>query len=234
MVKNEEYSNRKKWQFLLWALTIILIFSIGGSFFYLNFPSVNSTSKGTKAKEKDYLREGKKYLREGQFIKAIELFEKAIKVYPKNEEALYLLAQANESIGKNKPAIEYYRRAIQINPKKADYHYNLAINLKFLKEYEQALQELKKAIQLNTSLIGAKLVMAEIFTELKRYDEAIKTYNEILKEEPFGLRIDEIYVSLGKNYQLNNNLEQAKKSWQEALKVNPQNSEAKELLAKNP
>lgn len=233
MVKSADSDYQRLWPKRLIFLVIILIFSLGSVFFYINFKDDLKVLNRGNLKADNLLKEGKSFLREGKYVKAADKFESYLKKNPKSEEANFLLAQSYESIGKTKLAIEKYRKAISINPDKAEYYYYLAINLNAIKEYRPALNELKKSISINNEMTGAKIIMAEIYTELDDFDEAVKIYKQIIKEKPYGINLDQIYVELGRNYLFIKNTDQAKKSWQEALRINPQNLEAKELLAKN-
>lgn len=173
---------------------------------------------------------GYEQFRKGNLKEAAAKLKEAVRENPKDAEAHYRLGLAYEGLGKLEPAIKAYEEAVKLDPDKASYHYNLAVLYRVKRETDQAISHLKKALELDPKLTGARLVLARTYSSNKQYDEAISHYQRVIKAKPYGVNLSQIHLELGMAYLSKGEKEKAKKELETALKINPKNSMAKELL----
>ncbi len=155
-------------------------------------------------KAKDLIDQGIKYYNFGQYDTAIREFQKAIESDPKSVKAHLYLAWAYEKQGEKEKAIGEYQKITEIDPNHLDAHYQLGIYYDRVGKKKEAIKEYEKVLSLKPRKERLETISPVLYTFY--YKEGMKSYN-------------------GKRYQ------EAKESFQKALKVKPDDSDATEMLS---
>ncbi|MFP4467037.1 MAG: tetratricopeptide repeat protein [Candidatus Goldiibacteriota bacterium] len=200
------------------------------------------------------------YHRRNNSAKAIENFREVVKVNPENFNIQYLLGLNYFKEKEYDRMISAYRKAIMINPDFADAHYNLGMAYYYRNLYKEAIEELETAKKLNPSDASVYSLLAqtkdtaydyymsrgstslteenypaakenfELALEVKPRDSQAISYLENVKE----MIKKEIPVKLEQareNYKADNHAE-SYSLWNYVLKMDPDNSRAREGLKK--
>lgn len=192
--------------------------------------------------------------------KAIENFKEVVKVNPENFNVQYLLGLNYFKKKEYDKMITAYKKAIAINPAFADAHYNLGMAYYYRNMYKEAIEELETAKKLNPGDSSTFSLLAQVKTT--GYDYYLSSGTTYLTEEDYLKAKEQFALALAvkpgdaeaQKYlsSVNENisrqvpvyLEKAKKAfeagsvgeaynaWYYVLQVNPENSEAKEGMAK--
>ncbi|HEA46961.1 MAG TPA: tetratricopeptide repeat protein [bacterium] len=158
----------------------------------------------TTGKAKDLLDRGVKYYNFGQYKAAIREFQKAIEREPQSLDAHLYLAYAYEKQGEKEKAIGEYQKITEIDPNHLDAHYQLGVYYDRTGKKDEAIKEYEKVLSLKPSKEKLEKISPVLYAFY--YGQGIKSYNK-------------------KKYQ------EAKESFQEALKVKPGDSHATEMLS---
>lgn len=118
--------------------------------------------------------------------------------------------------------------AIQRNPGSFDAVFQLGRLLTFQKDYTAAIQRYERALELNPSSADALFNLGYIYLVSRDYDKAVQYYESCLALSP-PYR-DEVLTNLGLGHLKKANLAEARKLFEEALKVNPDNQVARGYL----
>jgi tetratricopeptide (TPR) repeat protein len=186
---------------------------------------------------KPYLLMGRAYLVSDKLTEAIDAYENALKITPNDRQALEGLIGA-------------WRRVVDIAPNEANNLLGLASVLFRAGFNEEAKVFVMKAKSIDPNnkeadklLANSKVVAeeAEIYRVAERaleaqnkgdYDQAIDLYNIAIKKLPPKPENSNVYFNMGLAYQSNNQPTQARQSFQQALKFNPNNKEAQVAIEK--
>jgi len=155
-------------------------------------------------KAKDLTDQGINYYNFGQYDAAIREFQKAIKIEPQSLDAHLYLAWAYEKQGKKEKAIGEYQKITEIDPNHLDAHYWLGIYYDSIGKKAEAIKEYEKVLSLNPRKEKLEIISPVLYAFY--YEQGVKSYNR-------------------RKYQ------EAKESFQKALKVKPGDSEATEMLS---
>jgi len=155
-------------------------------------------------KAEDLIDQGIGYYNFGQYDAAIRKFRKAIESDPKSVEAHLYLAWAHEKQGEKEKAIGEYQKITEIDPKHLDAHYQLGIYYDRVGKKKEAIKEYEKVLSLKPRKERLEKISPVLYAFY--YEQGMKSYNR-------------------KRYQA------AKESFQKALKVKPDDSDATEMLS---
>ncbi|MEO7990698.1 MAG: tetratricopeptide repeat protein [Chryseolinea sp.] len=176
-----------------------------------------------------YLYNGDKLFAKDQFKEALTLFEKGI-AFTNGDTVFYQYAGYAAYNGDDRAkAVDYLRKYVEKGGRQG-----AAMTMAPLLEYEdknfeQALTDARAVLKVIPTQKDMKIVELNSLIELKRYDEASKLIETKLAQNPNDAQ--ENYL-LG---MLNNELgkeEEAKKSFENALKADPKHFESALALAK--
>ena len=173
---------------------------------------------------------GDKILSWGDLPGACRNYRLGLKTEPLNANLLNSLGVCLAEQGRTKAAINAFSRAAGTSPENFMALYNLG-GVFFQKgDLRSAEKALKKACALKPGDIRLAGRMAEVLIESNRAKEALDVLS------PFVDRPDQpvsgaIFRILGKAYRVLNQWQEAKTSWQQAIKINHEDSEAMALLA---
>jgi Tfp pilus assembly protein PilF len=173
---------------------------------------------------------GDKILSWGDLPGACRNYRFGLKAKPLNANLLNSLGVCLAEQGRTKAAINAFSRAAGTSSENFMALYNLG-GVFFQKgDLRSAEKVLKKACSLKPGDIRLAGRMAEVLIESNRAKEALDVLS------PFVDRPDQpvpgaIFRILGKAYRILNRWQEAKASWQQAIKINHEDSEAMALLA---
>lgn len=127
---------------------------------------------------------GRLFLKKGDPKKARDFFEKAIEQNKLDVSSYHYLGQIYFRLGKTKMAIENYSRAMAISPRHSDRALSFAKILLKKKQKEEAEKVLRLVLRNNPNDIDFKEDIGDTCSEHGLYDVAVKTYREVLKDDP--------------------------------------------------
>ncbi|MGE0133361.1 MAG: tetratricopeptide repeat protein [Blastocatellales bacterium] len=202
------------------------------------------------------------HYRAGQFVKAIEVFERFLQQRPDSLQARQLYGLSLATLGRHEEAIRQLEPTLDAAPPDAAVLYNLgmaylrlgkagfratlerlasfpaglpALHLlqgqAFLRdqEYEQSLEELNAAAKLNSDLPRLHYSLGLTHLKLGRNKEALAAFEEERKRQP-GDYSTLYYVAYLQEAE--GQPDAAKRTLDEALKLQPESIEANALLSK--
>jgi len=151
---------------------------------------------------------------------------------PDDSQAWYFLAltyeQENDILG----AIGVYEEILKNDPRDFEAQFHIG-RLQLKKDdLEAAAESFAKSLTLNSDFSAARVALAEVEGDLGNLDKAIKLYFEVIEMRPMGVHLDAIRVPLAKLLAEVGQPENAAIQLNKALAENPENVEAKALLAK--
>ncbi|MDX1921053.1 MAG: tetratricopeptide repeat protein [Candidatus Caenarcaniphilales bacterium] len=194
---------------------------------------INSNPKDPKP----HILFGRAYLKKDKYPEAIDSFEKALAANSKEREALEGLVSA-------------WRKVEEIAPKEVDNLIGLGNSLLRAGYSQEATTYLQKAKALDPNNKDIDKVMAstkateeqaELYRVAERglkaqqegkYDQAIDLYQIALRKLPPGPESSNIYYNLGAAYQAKGQTTEAINAYNQAVKFNPTNDDAKKAIEK--
>ena len=130
-------------------------------------------------------------------VESENAFKKALAIDPENEDALTGLAQVYLDLGDNTSASALIKKLADKSPSQRSLR-ALANAYEQMKEYALAADALNRAVEMNppdASDLKHELAQDQVFA--KQYDAALKTYQELVEDEPSDaqalLRMSQIY-----------------------------------------
>lgn len=153
---------------------------------------------------------------------AIKLCKKAIALDESQDVPYSLLGHIYAMMRQYDNAIEEGQRAIDLNPNSADAYFFLGTSLKYAGRPEEAIDSIKKALRLSpfppTGFIRG---LGTAYIEAGRYGEAITEFKKCIKRVPNDIMAHE---ALALTYALDGRYEEARETWSEVLKIDPEDS----------
>lgn len=168
-----------------------------------------------------YTNLGETHKRLGNIEKAIYNLRLAIQINPEFAGAKYNLGNILKSQKNFGEAIQLYQQAIQLNPDDEQSYYNLANTFFEIGEYNHAIQCYNQTLRINNDMYEAHYNLANTLHELKRWDEAIVHSKEIIRLKP---DYKDAYKLIGIALETNAKDQAAKKYYQTALQLEPENT----------
>ncbi len=164
----------------------------------------------------------------GRKIEAEEHYEKEIKLNPKDVDFHNNYALLLVELGKTSEAIQHYKKAIELNPKYIRAHNNYATLLREKAMFSEAEKEVRTALQIYPENPYAFGTYGDILADEDYLEEAIEKYREAIKnsDSMAGPTIAEIHNNLGWAYAHLEKYNRARKEFEEANKLDPQNVKA--------
>jgi putative PEP-CTERM system TPR-repeat lipoprotein len=157
-------------------------------------------------------------LKGGHAAKAVEALDPALKDYPQDVAVLTLAGEANMQAKAFSKATEYFEKASALDPKAAALHTELGLSKLGLGKSADAISELETAVEMDNKSPKAGILLVMTHVRLKEYDKALEAANALEKEQPKNPLIQNLKggIYLGKN-----DFENARKSFQDALTIQP-------------
>ncbi len=177
-----------------------------------------------------YLNEGASYYQEEDLEGALGSFEKAQLVQPTDTTAFFYGAFAANSLENYDKALTYFQKYIDLGGMSSDAYLSMInINSGPKENKEEALKLVRLAKEKYPKNVDLPKVEIGLLIDLKRIDEAKSGLESAIAKEP-GNKILHFYLGYA-NSSLNLT-DQAKKNYEDALKIDPQYFEAQVYLAK--
>lgn len=156
---------------------------------------------------------------------AEEHYKQAIKADPKNANAHNNYANLLHEQKRNDLAEKHYKLAIEADPKNADAHNNYANLLREKSMFLDAEKEVRNALQIQPNYSYALGTYGDILADEDYLEEAIEKYHEAIKysDSMAYMAKAEIHNNLGWVYANLEQYDRAKKKFEEAHKLDPQN-----------
>ncbi|HUS86049.1 MAG TPA: alpha/beta hydrolase-fold protein [Bacteroidales bacterium] len=188
---------------------------------------------------------GDKLKRTGNMEETRRIFEYILELYPRSLDGLFQVAELNLSSGRYEDAKRYYAEFLKIRPQEAMIQYRLKsveniINLSAAYEIEQAIlsegltsgqkvfQKLKSDTQTQRYFNENEFIqMGYRFLNLNRFNEAIEIF--IMSGELYPESYN-TWDSLGEAYMNCGDTKNALRNYKKSLDINPENSNAREML----
>jgi eukaryotic-like serine/threonine-protein kinase len=156
----------------------------------------------------------------GHYAEAVAEYQLALGLEPNNEDAAVHLASAYEHEGKITEAENAYQQAIQAHPNSKLPYNSLGIFYRERNEYDKALQMFEKVTEIAPDWYGTYVNIGAIYNDIGQYQKAI----DPLKKSIAIRASYPGYVNLGMAYAGLREWTEAVSAYQEAIKLDPQES----------
>jgi Tfp pilus assembly protein PilF len=167
------------------------------------------------------------YFDKKEFDEGIKTTRLAIAIDPANHYYFYLLAFGYYRKNDNPHAIEYLQKSIQLNPWFCESYGLLALVLIEDKAFEKALLKANEGLQIDPENITCLNARSVALNKLKRTDDAIATMQYALSQDPDN---EFTHSTAGWNYLEKGKNKVAATHFREALRINPNNINARRGL----
>src|SRR3984893_5881444 len=163
---------------------------------------------------------GQTYLRAGEYAKAELVLGRAVKLKPDSPETLYLLAQVYADQSRPVDALDLLARAHKLAPENTDIIFLLARVSMTQNYFEDAIPLLESGLQIAPSRADLHAALGESYFMSGKAEKAIDEFRILV-----GLdRSARSYAFLGLSYRHLGRFDEAKKYFQEGLKLDPRNA----------
>jgi tetratricopeptide (TPR) repeat protein len=162
---------------------------------------------------------GQTYLRAGEYAKAEMVLGRAVKLKPDSPETLYLLAQVYADQSRPVDALDLLARAHKLAPQNTDIIFLLARVSMTQNYFEDAIPLLESGLQIAPSRADLQAALGESYFMSGKAEKAIDEFKILV-----GLdRSAGSYAFLGLSYRHLGRFDEARKYFQEGLKLDPRN-----------
>lgn len=180
------------------------------------------------------------YSKKGKFKKAILAFQRALALEPGHTEAAIALSSLYSDVGRYKEGSAVYQAAKKrlektipghdpkINRTLADRHRETGTLYLRYERHQEALHEFTKALNLEPDHIGTAISIAKCMAKSSDRPGAIAFLRKMLMRFP---RQPEAKIQLGILLHSEQDLVEARREWEEALEMDPENKSAKMYLS---
>jgi cellulose synthase operon protein C len=192
-------------------------------------PDLRKAAEVAPASPVPYVQMGNLRQMQKQYAEAIRSYQQALDKDPSSTEGLQGLMKTYLVQNQIEPAVAAARSQIAKSPANSGF-YDLLGTILFesKKDFSGAEAALHKAIELDKNNSDALLKLAQVQAAKGSASEALATYQQSIKEHP---REISFYILAGMMYESQNNYDQAKSMYQQALNIQPDNALASNNLA---
>jgi tetratricopeptide (TPR) repeat protein len=162
-----------------------------------------------------------------EFEEGIKILQQAIAIDPDNHYYFYLLAFAFYRKHMNAAAVDNLQKSIQLNPFFAEAYGLFSLTLCEEKDFEKALQKANEGLTVDSENITCLNGRSVALNKLRRVDDAVETMQFALKQDPDN---EFTHSTAGWNYLEKGNNKMAATHFKEALRINPNNNNARQGL----
>ncbi len=163
---------------------------------------------------------GQAYLRAGEYPKAELALNRALKLKPDSPEALYLLAQVYSDQKKTVDALDLLVRAHKLAPQNADIIFLLARVSMAQNYFEDAIPLLESGLQIAPKRADLRAALGESYFMSGKTEKAIDEFKALIALDPSAGS----YAFMGLSYRHLGRFDEAKKYFQEGLKLDRRNA----------
>jgi tetratricopeptide (TPR) repeat protein len=151
-------------------------------------------------------------------VESRKAYEKAIELDPDSEDALTGLALVYSDLGDSQKATDLLKQLAAKHPSTRSLQ-ALAQAYEQMRQWGPAADALKQALSSNPpNAADIKKTMAEYLLRAERYDEAIRTYQDLLAEDPND---SQSYLRISQIYRQQRNLPKAREAADKARAIDP-------------
>lgn len=172
--------------------------------------------------------QGIKLLAAKRFVEAARELESAIKLEPENSEARNALGVVYMNLNRRAEAAAMFREAIRLAPKFAKPYYNLGSLYERDGRIELAAEHYRRAVELKDDYAPAWHALGSSLLGLKSYAEAVTAFEKTARLDS---RNGRVYVYVGYAYSMAGHKQKALESYRRAVRLNPDDAEARNNLA---
>lgn len=146
------------------------------------------------------------------------ILKQVLKCDPEHNAALQLLGLCKHRMGQNAEAVEIIQAVLDLDSENADNWNNLGLAYGGLNNSQRAIECILKAIELNPNQFLFKNNLALQYRGAGNYDKAIYYMKEAIsiEEKP------QLWLNLGGIYGELRNIDEAKKCFENAIKIDPE------------
>ncbi|MGN6616508.1 MAG: tetratricopeptide repeat protein [Ilyomonas sp.] len=159
------------------------------------------------------------------YTEALSLLKNCIAVNPANDRPYYLMSFCHYRMHTNGEAISYIKQALYINPYFSAYYGLYAYILLDMKRYEEALNHANEGLAINAEDLTCLNARSQALFRLKNKEEAFETIKEALAIDPED---DFTHTNYAWHFLEKGKHKDARKHFREALRINPNNSRARQ------
>jgi tetratricopeptide (TPR) repeat protein len=175
-----------------------------------------------------YMNLGVVYDRRKEYTKALDMYKIVVEKYPRYIRGLLNLGIGYENLKQYDLALEQYTKAKKINPDDYEPWSKIAYIYVLRKDYKEAIKNYQKSLKLNGEYYYSLANIGYSYCEMEKYNEGIP-YIEKAHNLNTGESWPATYLGWVYRYKKNDNAK-AKYWYEETLKRDPNNSEAKTNL----
>jgi tetratricopeptide (TPR) repeat protein len=172
---------------------------------------------------------GRAYLRAGDLAKAAWELDLALEKEPQSFWANFTKGVCASRGGQFSDALGAFSACVVLAPHSAPCFFNRGRVYAELSRFDAALRDLNRALELDPSLTAATLARADVYRRLQRFDEALADLDRVARtggsDATVCYRKALVHLDLGDR-------PAARASLQEALRFDPENELAMELLGR--
>ena len=156
---------------------------------------------------------------------ALETYDNLIDYDGKNWEVYYLRGCVLLADGQNEAALKDYAQAVSLNDSEAELYAHISENLQNAGEKEQAQSYLKKGLQIKPSSAADYEGIGDLYALMDDTEKAANMYQQAAEKGA-----DSAYLSLGKMYATNDQMDEAKAAFQKYMDKHPKDADALKQL----
>jgi len=162
---------------------------------------------------------GQAYLRSGDYSKAEPVLTRALKLKPDSPETLYLMAQVYNEEGRPVDALELLARAHKLAPQNTDVIFLLARVSMMQNYFEDAIPLLESGLKIAPQRADLHAALGESYFMSGKAERAIDEFKTLIQLDPSARS----YTFMGLSYRHLGRFDEAKKYFQEGLKLDRHN-----------
>jgi len=168
------------------------------------------------------LRYGQYCLAQNNIRSALPVYKELAVLIPTNTDVLQTLVRLCKEMGTTVDAVSYLRRYVSLVGNQAASYRELGDLLYERKEYDEALSAYRNAIKIDPKITGFYRRYAEIMIAKKQDNEVVVALTKLVQS---GEADAQDFATLGMIYQKQENYAKALLTYQEAMRIEPQNTE---------
>lgn len=163
---------------------------------------------------------GQTYLRSGDYAKAEVFLNRALKLKPDSPAALYLLAQVYYEQTRSVDALDLLARAHKLAPEDTDIIFLLSRVSMSQNYFEDAIPLLESGLKLAPKRADLHAALGESYFMSGKVEKAIDEFKLLIELDPSARS----YAFLGLSYRHLGRFDEARKYFQDGLKLDPRNA----------
>jgi superkiller protein 3 len=153
----------------------------------------------------------------------IELAKKLMLEFPDSNVPIVLMGNIQVRHGNTAEGLELWKKALQLNPRQANVYNGMAWVAMSKGQYQEAINHWQKVLQIQPKMSGAHVGIARALMALGKQIEAI---GELEEENKISPKSGFSFYLLGHQYLQQKDYDKAKKNYEAAIAVEPNNTNA--------